>query len=212
MPDNIDIYPSNNGFNETSMIGLNINGLMYNGGYSQRNMFGLNFCYKEFVQELIATLLQKTETTILLVPHTFGKRGNINSDPDACREIYNLSNGKDRIFIVNREYDQNEIKGIIGLNDFFIGSRMHACIAALAQGIPTVGVAYSNKFIGVFDSIEIESLIIDARVMDMKESIKNIVDFYKEHKDDSPKIKERNIMKINSLKNKIIEIFQNVLK
>jgi len=212
VPDNIELYPNKYEFNEIPMIGLNINGLMYNGGYSKKNMFGLKLCYKEFIQELLLTLLRKTEACILLVPHTFGERGNINSDPDACREIYSSINGKDRIFIINREYDQNEIKGIISLCDFFIGSRMHSCIAALSQGIPTVGIAYSNKFFGVFNSIALENLIIDARLMDSKESIKKIVDFYNEHKNDSPGVRESNIMKINILKNKIIEIFRTVMK
>ena len=60
-------------------------------------------------------------------------------------------------------YNQSEIKYIIGLCDFFIGSRMHACIAALSQSIPAVGIAYSKKFYGVFQAIGAESLVADPR-------------------------------------------------
>jgi polysaccharide pyruvyl transferase WcaK-like protein len=148
------------------LIGLNVNGLMYNGGYTRNNMFGLKCNYKIFVQQLVQKLLAETTAHILLVPHTFTATKDVNSDPDACREIF-LSTPeyyKTRLHLVTREYNQHEIKGIIGLCDFFIGSRMHACIAALSQGIPTVGIAYSRKFRGIFQSVGAENMVIDARV------------------------------------------------
>ena len=39
---------------------------------------------------------------------------------------------------------------------------MHSCIAALSQSIPTVGIAYSKKFQGVFESIGVEDCVADA--------------------------------------------------
>ena len=65
--------------------------------------------------------------------------------------------------MVHGSYDHRQIKYIIGLCDFFLGSRMHSCIAALSQMIPTTGLAYSKKFFGVFDSIGIGDLVIDLR-------------------------------------------------
>ncbi len=67
------------------------------------------------------------------------------------------------LLLVRGDYDQNEIKYIIGQCDFFIGSRMHACIAALSQGIPAIGIAYSRKFAGVMQSAGVEELIADPR-------------------------------------------------
>jgi polysaccharide pyruvyl transferase WcaK-like protein len=40
---------------------------------------------------------------------------------------------------------------------------MHACIAALSQCVPALGLAYSNKFSGVFETIGVGSLVIDLR-------------------------------------------------
>ena len=39
---------------------------------------------------------------------------------------------------------------------------MHACIAALSQSIPAVGIAYSKKFQGVFESIGLGNCVADA--------------------------------------------------
>ena len=36
------------------LIGVNVNGLMYSGGYTRDNMFGLRFDYRDFVRNLIS--------------------------------------------------------------------------------------------------------------------------------------------------------------
>jgi polysaccharide pyruvyl transferase WcaK-like protein len=38
---------------------------------------------------------------------------------------------------------------------------MHACIGALSQGIPAIGVSYSRKFAGVFETFGVEALVFD---------------------------------------------------
>jgi len=67
---------------------------------------------------------------------------------EALRDKY-----PDRIGVVRGQYSPSEIKYIIGSCDFFIGARMHACIAALSQGIPAVAIAYSDKFTGVMQTV-----------------------------------------------------------
>ena len=113
----------------------------------------------------------------MLVPHTYGKKGSIDSDPEACKLVMDdlENNYKKNVHIVASEYNQSEIKYIIGLCDFFIGSRMHSCIAALSQAIPTVGIAYSKKFSGVFDSIGSINTVVDARFLEKEKIIKEIL-------------------------------------
>ena len=45
------------------------------------------------------------------------------------------------------------MKYLIGQCDFFVGSRMHSCIAAVSQCVPAVSIAYSDKFIGVMATL-----------------------------------------------------------
>jgi len=177
-PEQMDIQPPFDFNSSSPLIGINVNGLMYNGGYTKDNMFGLNVDYKSLIEKLIEILLHETNGQILLVPHTFGPPGNINSDPDASTNILKKLTGasKDRVFMVSRKYDQSELKGIISLCDFFIGSRMHSCIAALSQDTPTIGIAYSKKFIGVFDSIGMGENVLDARILDEKIIIDSILE------------------------------------
>jgi polysaccharide pyruvyl transferase WcaK-like protein len=182
-----------------SIIGFNISGLLYNGGYNRQNMFRLKFDYKEFVHRLSEHILKETAAHLLLIPHTIAPPGHVESDPGACQEVfksfsdtynnrvhillgeYNGSSLKDIIGLL-REYNPSSLKEIIGLCDFFVGSRMHSCIAALSQGIPTLGIAYSNKFHGVFDSVNAVDLVVDARFNDIENTIKSIMAFYADRK------------------------------
>jgi polysaccharide pyruvyl transferase WcaK-like protein len=144
-------------------VGLNISGLLCIGGYNHRNMFALKVDYTELIRSLIAFLIDEKKTTVVLVPHVFGAVEE--SDATAANRFFNELTGRfgADLFLVRGDFDQNEIKYIIGQCDFFIGSRMHACIAALSQSIPAVGIAYSRKFAGVMRSIGVEKLIADLR-------------------------------------------------
>ena len=166
-PEHLDVGPLLTRRNKNSIvIGVNISGLLYNGGYTKNNMFKLKTNYAQLVPEVIKSLLEDQRTLILLVPHVFPPEGyEVESDPHACMKVYEQFNKQypGRIFLAGGHYNHNEIKFIIGLCDFFIGSRMHSCIAALSQMIPSVGLAYSKKFSGVFHSIDISDLAIDLR-------------------------------------------------
>lgn len=162
-------------------IGLNVNGLMFSGGYTGRNMFGLRMNYRAFVLGLATTLLRHHDGDLVLIPHTYAPAGNPESDNDACRQLREAlpEDLKARTKRVVAEYDAHEIKHVIGRCDFFIGSRMHSCIAALSQGIPCVAVAYSMKFAGVFESVGMGDWVLDARDMDSAAIIAKIIELHR---------------------------------
>lgn len=183
--------PERKGF---PIVGLNVNGLMYNGGYTRDNAFGLKFDYREFVPALVRRFLAETDAHILLVPHTLGEPGSVNNDSDACRDVLAGlgETGRGRVHLLLDEYDQYRIKGMIGRCDFFVGSRMHACIAGLSQGIPTVGVAYSRKFLGVFESVGAGALVVDARAEDLEQSLRRVVGIFRNREKCAPVVR-RNV-------------------
>jgi len=196
-PNEVDISPSLNNDSSKPLIGLNISGLLYNGGYTRNNMFGLKFEYKEFINMLIYQLMEKTDAHVLLVPHVFSI--GLESDYDAsCKVLESLEKKySNRIHLVMHEYNQNEIKWIIGLCDFFIGSRMHSCIAALSQKIPSVGIAYGKKFLGVFESIGLVKNVIDAREQNQNDIITECINHFRNRYNDKNSLEE-NIPKIQS--------------
>lgn len=208
-PSTFTIYPPINDFGNKIWVGINVNGLLFNGGYSRANMFGLRFEYKIFMLRLIENLMKETDIRIALVPHTYGEKDNINSDTEASRQVFEMLKDKykNRLYVVQGEYKEFEVKGIIGRCSFFVGSRMHACIASISQGIPTAAVAYSKKFHGVFASIGLESMVVDARMLDIDEAIDRIVYLYKNRNIEQAAIRQ----KVDSAKEQVKKTFTKML-
>lgn len=206
-PEHVIVNPPLSQIKDIPLFGLNVSGLMYIEGYGKNNAFGLTMDYRIFTQKLALAILNKTDAHILFVPHTFSPP--IASDPDACLDVIKLLPDiyKDRIHIVAKEYDQSELKAIIGQCDFFVGSRMHACIAALSQEIPTVGVAYSKKFAGVFESVGMEDVVVDGRSVGAEEAVERVLKWFYER----AMVKEKLREKISTAKDQILDIFQKIL-
>lgn len=216
-PECLGIEPNPNIRSQDSIVvGLNISGLLFNGGYTQDNMFGLKTNYRDLICRLIEMFLEDKNIIILLTPHVFppifpeAKDCEVESDLQACMKVYEEFNQKypGRMSLARGHYNHNEIKYIIGLCDFFIGSRMHACIAALSQSIPAVGLAYSGKFLGVFASLGIDDLAIDLKAED--ESV--ILSRTKDALLNRDKIAEELRTKLPAIQEKVLSIFENVFR
>jgi polysaccharide pyruvyl transferase WcaK-like protein len=156
------------------LVGLNVSGLLYCGGYTGGNMFSLKTDYAELVQKLLRQLLAQEPASVILVPHVFG--GSMENDAEACRKVHEQlpAELKARVHTVEGRWSAGEIKHLIGRCDFFIGSRMHACIAALSQGVPAAGLAYSRKFAGVFEAVDVADLVFDLAELPGEEVVKGV--------------------------------------
>ena len=207
-PERVSIEPSANiRAHNSIVVGLNISGFLFNGGYKRDSMLGLKVNYHSLVYEIIDLLMKHENVAVILIPHVFPPAGyESESDPQACLKVYEELNGKypERIFLIRGCYNHNEIKYIIGLCDFFIGSRMHACIAALSQGIPAVGIAYSKKFEGVFESVGLADCVADARSCDEGQLLEK-VESALEQKD---RIKKHLEDTMPSIKQAVLNIFE----
>ena len=169
--------------NGNSLVGLNVSGLLFNGNHQWTNAFGLAVEYKTFVHNLIEFLIVRKQASVMLIPHILWPGGE--GDPPACEAVYETLKDKfpGKIGLIRatyNQYDQSEIKFIIGQCDFFLGSRMHACIAAVSQNVPAVSIAYSDKFIGVMETLGVEGLVADARKMDQEEILELVSKTYEQ--------------------------------
>lgn len=156
------------------LVGLNISGLLHAGGYTRDNMFGLKSDYREMLHALVRSFIVEHNADVLLVPHVFGE--DMESDLAACQTVFERleCEYQGRLHFFPRQFDQRRIKFIIGQCDFFLGSRMHACIAALSQCVPAVGLAYSQKFAGVLDAIGGGAAVVDLRRADLDEILRAV--------------------------------------
>lgn len=130
-------------------VGLNVSALLWNGGYTRNNQFGLTVDYQQLVCEIIEYFLALPNVKLHLIPHVVAGERNIENDYEVSFEIYEKYNHPDLIlseFFLGPIEAKNYIAGM----DFFMGARMHSTIAAFSTGVPVVPMAYSRKFNGLF--------------------------------------------------------------
>jgi len=130
-------------------VGLNVSGLLMNGGYSRDNMFGLTLDYPALMRGLVAAFLARG-AEVHLVPHVLTARGDVEDDLTAAQT---LAAEFPAAVVAPAFAHPSEAKGYIAGMDFFAGARMHACIAAFSSGVPVVPMAYSRKFEGLFGTL-----------------------------------------------------------
>jgi colanic acid/amylovoran biosynthesis protein len=194
---------------ELPVVGLNISGLLFMGGYSGDNAFGLNVDYKTLIFNLIEFLIVNKRASVMLIPHVLGFEGE--GDSLACEAVYcDLEErfpGKIGWIRADRDqYDQSEMKNVIGRCDFFIGSRMHACIGAVSQNVPSVAIAYSDKFAGVMESIGVGGIVADPRKMGEQEILRIVGQTFDARAD----IREQLIQIMPHVKATILGLFSEV--
>lgn len=157
-------------------VGLNVSGLLMAGGYTRNNMFGLKVDYPSLVRRIISTFREMSESPELhLVPHviTWGG-GGVEDDLAASRTLATEFPGT----VSSPAFTSpSEAKSYIASLDFFIGARMHACIAALSTGVPVIPMAYSRKFAGMFGSLGYDHTV-DCTTEDAETIIARILSAY----------------------------------
>lgn len=131
-------------------VGINLSGLLFNGGYSRDNMFSLRTDYPVLARSLVSRFLAAGDCEVHLVSHVITDRSQVEDD---YRVATLLAGEFPGVKVAPRFRTPVEAKSYISGLDFFCGSRMHACIAAFSSGVPVVPIAYSRKFAGLFGSL-----------------------------------------------------------
>ncbi|MEO1019006.1 MAG: polysaccharide pyruvyl transferase family protein [Pseudomonadota bacterium] len=147
-------------------VGLNVSGLLFNGGYTQGNMFGLRADYPTLIRALIGQFIALDGIEVHLVSHVISDQFEVEDD---YRVNCSLAAEFPATVLGPKFKDPVEAKSYIAGLDFFMGSRMHACIAAFSTGVPVLPIAYSRKFAGVFGTLGYD-VLADCRIED-EESI-----------------------------------------
>lgn len=125
-------------FKKGNVLGLNISECVVNGEDKTVYSAVLNFA---------RNILKTTDLNICLIPHVYSIEKNICDWPilnslknDLCSE---------RVGIVDKELNCEELKYIISNCRFLVAARTHASIAAYSTCVPTLVLGYSVKSKGI---------------------------------------------------------------
>lgn len=181
-------------FEEGSInIGLNVSGLLWKGGYTQNNQFKLKTDYRKCIHEIISYFLSVPNVKLFIVPHVVSTKLGSEGDVSTCKEISSQYN----VELAPIFSSPIEAKSFISGLDFFVGARMHSCIAAFSSGVPVIPMAYSRKFEGLFsDTLEYDYLC-DCMNDETDVSVKKIISGFE---------------KRDLLENKVTNSLSNIVK
>ncbi len=192
-------------------VGLNISSLLWHGGYTADNQFGLKCNYQKTIREIIKYFLSFPDVVLHLVPHVVHEKRMIENDYaisfDLCDEYQN-----ERLQLATFFLSPVDAKNYIAGLDFFLGARMHSTIAAFSSGVPVVPMAYSRKFNGLFiDTLKYDS-IVDMKELSDMEIINFVKKAYKNRDQLGRIIKERMNGVVEERKQLLLEDLGNLLK
>ncbi len=131
-------------------IGVNVSGLLFSGGYSGANEFGLDVDYAALMRRFIGAASARKDARVHLICHVNSDKLARDDDGAAADQL--ASEFPAAVRVANFASPSDAKSYIAGL-DFLTAGRMHACIAAFSAGVPVVPIAYSRKFSGLFEGV-----------------------------------------------------------
>ena len=109
--------------------------------------------YQRYVEVMTGTidyLVDKLNADVLLIPHSIVPT---EDDRIISGRIHEQVKSKSKVKLITGEYMADELEGIIGECDMFIGCRMHSTIASTSMSVPTIAVVYGHKSHGVIGNM-----------------------------------------------------------
>ena len=101
----------------------------------------------------------KYDALLMLVPHEVKPHLWGKDDVAVAQELYDEMGRPEWIAVVRQDLTPQELKGVIAKCDAFLGARMHASIAALSSGVPTILLSWAHKYKGLMEYIGLPEFV-----------------------------------------------------
>jgi polysaccharide pyruvyl transferase WcaK-like protein len=116
-------------------------------------------CIFKALRELIEHLNRTLGGTVFLVPHEI-RPATLGLDDVSASEFLSKSlRDPTWLQLLRGDYSPSDLKGIISRFDAFVACRMHAGIAALSSGVPTLMISWSHKYEGVMEELALSQFV-----------------------------------------------------
>lgn len=137
-------------------VGINVSGLLWNGGFTEENQFGLTVDYRQYIITLVNRLKMNNNYSVHLIPHVIE---NENDHIDGDVKICQLLAKEHDVLCAPAFATPIDAKSYISKMDAFVGARMHSTIAAFSAKVPVIPFSYSRKFEGLYENLNYPYLI-----------------------------------------------------
>lgn len=176
-------------------VGINVSGLLYHGGYSGTNQFGLRVDYRDLTHRLLDQFAQRDDCEVHLVGHVITDLIGNEDDYSVSRQ---LAERFPNVVLAEKFPSPSAAKGYIAAMDYFAGARMHACIAAFSAGAPVTPIAYSRKFQGLFSTLGYDQ-VADCKTQTTDEAFATVIAGFNAREQLKSKLRQGNAIALEKL-------------
>jgi len=117
--------------------------------------------YKRAIARVADDMVREHKTFIVFVATNMSVHGCREDDLLAAKDILSIMEMKRNACIVSRLCSPSEMKGIMGVFELFLATRMHACIFSTGICTPTVSINYQFKLKEYMRSMGLERYSLD---------------------------------------------------
>lgn len=142
--------PAPNEQNGKVRVGLNASALLYSEIRSGSDYIQLSIDYPKLINNIIETLLRRSEVELYLIAHVIAGHLAYENDQVLAEQ---LQQRFPQAKLAPRFHGPSEAKDFISGMNLLLASRMHASIAAVSSGVPILPLSYSRKFTGLYASL-----------------------------------------------------------
>jgi colanic acid/amylovoran biosynthesis protein len=161
----------------------------------------------EMLAQVIDNLTSRLDATVIFIPHCIGFAKELD-DRIVATDILQLCKNENRVKVITNEYAAEELKGLIGQFDLFIGERIHSVVNAMSMCVPSFAMSYSTdqrlgiiKMVGQENAIcYVENLNADALLSKIKDIWSKREKIKKDLRSQTEIIKERAMLNGKLLK------------
>ena len=166
-----EIFLKENVNENGSLIGIGASALVYRAFKSKNNV------YVALMAKIADYLVEKLDAQVIFISHVIiPPKYDCHDDRFVAEKIYQLTRNKNKIKMIKGDYSPEELKGVIGRCDLFIGARMHSNIASTSMHVPTIALAWSHKYHGIMRMLEQEKYVCNIGTTTFNELVSKIND------------------------------------
>ena len=97
------------------------------------------------INQVVNYLTESLNATVVFIPHCIGP-GNKLDDRIIANEIYEKNTHKDQVRIINQEYTPEDLKGLAGKFELFVGMRLHSVVDMVSMGVPSIMLSHHDDY------------------------------------------------------------------
>ena len=128
--------------------------------------------YIEAMAGAIDHIITKLNASVIFFPHTIGI--SPGDDRLASMKIFDKIHHKSNVNVLTKDYPPEQLKGMYGCMDLFIGTRFHSCIFALSMNVPTIAIRYAHKATSIMEMLDLDVYACDINTITMHDLISKI--------------------------------------